>query len=170
MTKKVIETTIPSPSILPQQFDTIDFQDAFAFYTHNNSLSIKDLYISIFSTTPKWVEYLMRLRNKIVSIFGLKTEMSRNINTNFKIGDKIGIFKIYNIQDNEIIAGENDRHLDFRVSLFREVSTTSKITISTIVKYNNWFGKLYFVIVAPFHKLIVKSIVKQASASINKSD
>jgi len=170
MIKKVRETSIPTTSILLQQFDTVDFQDAFAFYTHNNSLSIKDLYISLFSTAPKWVEVLMKIRNKLVSIFGLKTEISRNIDTDFKVGDKIGIFKIYDIQDNEIIAGENDKHLDFRVSIYREININSKITVSTIVKYNNWFGKLYFLIVTPFHKLVVKSMVKQAAVSINKSD
>ncbi len=167
MSEKVIETTIPTASILLKQFDMVDFQDAFAFYTSNNSLSIKDVYISIFSTAPKWVEYLMKLRNKLVSIFGLKTEMNRTTNTNFKVGDKIGIFKIYDIQDNEIIAGENDKHLDFRVSIFREMNTDSKITVSTIIKYNNGFGKFYFLVVAPFHKLVVKSIVKQAATSIN---
>ncbi len=170
MSGKVIKIDIPDTSILLQKFDTIDFQDAYAFNTHNNSLNIRELYTSIFSTTPKWVDNLMKLRNKLVSIFGLKTEMRHNTNVDFKVGDKIGIFTIYDILDDEIIAGENDKHLDFRVSVFREVNTTIKITVSTIVKYNNWFGKLYFSIVAPFHKLVVKSVVKKAAASINKSN
>lgn len=141
----------------------IDYKDEFSINIENNNLSIQEVYIKLFSSAPKGVEFLMKLRNKIVGVFGLKTEMKRNENPNFKVGDKIGIFKIYEISENEIIAGEDDKHLDFRVSVLREVLDKTTITVLTSVQYNNWFGKLYFVFVKPFHKVVVKSLIKSAS-------
>ena len=39
----------------------------------------------------------MRFRNSIVRVFGLKTEMKETPNSDFKVGDKVGIFSIYEI-------------------------------------------------------------------------
>jgi hypothetical protein len=146
----------------------IDYKDEFSINIENNNLSIQEVYIKLFSSAPKGVEFLMKLRNKIVGVFGLKTEMKRNENPNFKVGDKVGIFKIYEISENEIIAGEDDKLLDFRVSVLREVLDETTITVLTTVQYNNWFGKLYFIIVKPFHKVVVKSLIKSAAKRFEK--
>jgi len=54
--------------------------------------------------------------------------------------------------------------LNFRVSLLLSEQKNNKlnknITVTTIVMYNNWFGRLYFFPVKPFHKLIVQSGLK----------
>ena len=71
--------------------------------------------------------------------------------------------------ENEVVLGEDDKHLNFRVSLFLKQQTQEPskkdLTVSTTVHYNNWFGRLYFLPVRPFHKLIVpvmlKSIMKE---------
>lgn len=83
--------------------------------------------------------------------------------SDFKPGNKIGFFNIYDKNEYEIIMGEDDRHLNFRVSLFKETKVDdNKFTITTVVKFNNNFGRLYFIPVKPFHKLIVKSMMKRA--------
>ncbi|HJV20387.1 MAG TPA: DUF2867 domain-containing protein, partial [Sediminibacterium sp.] len=60
--------------------------------------------------------------------------------------------------------GEDDKHLNFRVSLLinrqSDYCENKKIIISTTVKFNNWFGRLYFLLVRPFHKLIVPIMLK----------
>ena len=104
----------------------------------------------------------MRFRNSIVRVFGLKTEMKETPNSDFKVGDKVGIFSIYEILNNEIIAGEDDKHLNFRVSIHREIKEKTTGSVSTAVLYNNNFGKVYMTIVKPFHKLVVKSLMKKA--------
>ena len=159
--------SLPQNSILKDTKKAVDYIDSYSFETTNNNLSMSELYILIFSTTPKWVDYLLRLRNKIVSVFGLKTEEKKQTHANFSIGDKVGIFKMYAIQKNEIVAGEDDKHLNFRVSIYREVDLKTTVTVSTLVYYNNIFGKIYFAIVAPFHKLIVKSLLKNSANAIN---
>ncbi|WP_345324099.1 DUF2867 domain-containing protein [Candidatus Villigracilis proximus] len=110
--------------------------------------------------------WLFTLRNKIVSIIGLKTSGSseakhKTVLKDFKgeIGQRVCLFKVFDGNENEIILGEDDKHLNFRVSLLLD-KKENQLHISTIVKIHNWLGKLYFLPVKPFHKLIVPSMMK----------
>jgi hypothetical protein len=100
----------------------------------------------------------MFVRNKIVGIFGLKVEslMPKKMTT-LKVGEKIGMFTIYFISENEVIAGEDDKHLNFRVSILR---IDEEVMVSTFVKYNNSFGKIYMFLIMPFHQMIVIAMMK----------
>ena len=101
------------------------------------------------------MNWLMGIRDSVVGIFGLKTgkEILKGQTTNFPIIEQL---------ENEIVMGENDKHLDFRtsVSVDRE---NSFIYLTTIVHFNNLFGRLYFLPVKPFHKIIVKSSLKRTN-------
>lgn len=163
---KVIKTSLPNDSIITNFIKKVDYEDCYSFTISNNNNSIRELYISIFSSAPKWVEGLMKFRNSIVRVFGLKTEMKKNENTNFQVGEKVGVFEIYAIQESEIIAGDDDKHLNFRVSIHRLVEKETTVCVSTLVEYNNWFGKFYFFIVKPFHKIVVKSLIRKASKNL----
>ena len=68
--------------------------------------------------------------------------------------------------------GENDKHLNFKVSILLEKleANNKSITISTIVVFNNWFGKLYFFPVKPFHKLIVPIMLKSILKDLEKDN
>ncbi len=74
--------------------------------------------------------------------------------------------------ENEVILGEDDKHLNFRVSLFLEQQQNNPqkkdLTISTTVEFNNWFGRLYFIPVRPFHKLIVPTMLKGIIKELEK--
>ena len=156
------KSSIPENSIIPEFISDIDYEDCYSFSISNNTMSIQELYVAIFSSAPKWVEGLMRFRNWLVKFFGLKTEMKKAPDAEFQVGDKVGIFTIFNILENEIIAGEDDRHLNFRVSILREITETTQISVATLVHYNNRFGRFYMSIVKPFHRLVVKSLIKKA--------
>ncbi len=71
---------------------------------------------------------------------------------------------MFNRTDKEVILGEDDKHLNFRVSLFldHQINDPNKkhLTVSTTVEFNNWFGRIYFLPVRPFHKLIVPTMLK----------
>jgi len=161
MKRKVHITQLPKNSICRKYIETIDFKDSYKVMLSKTDISIENIYINAFAHSPKWIATLLAIRNKIVGLLGLDTykepnEISKNT---LKVGEKTGIFKIYAILDNEIIAGEDDKHLNFRVSVLKE---KNEAFFSTLVHYNNWFGKLYFFIVKPFHKAVVKAILKNA--------
>ena len=158
---KIISVDLPKQSVSKQFITSLDFFDAFKVKLINPDQNVDALYIAIFNHAPKWVAFLMGLRNKIVGIFGLDTgdEPADEDLKKLKIGDKYGVFKIFDIQPNEIIAGEDDSHLNFRVSVLKE---DGYLTLSTLVHYNSGFGKFYFFIVKPFHKMVVKGMIKNA--------
>src|SRR5262252_5602281 len=100
-------------------------------------------------STTRWVQHLFTIRNKMVGILGLK--VSRNVDRNELVknfncdkGEQIGLFKVFGKSADEIILGEDDKHLNFRVSLFLERPQIDKrqarLTVSTAVLFNNWFG------------------------------
>lgn len=162
MKSRITTTLCPTDSHIRSFLTKIDFEDAYAFQTAACSESIEEVYIKIFTTAPAWVVAAMRLRNLLVSPFGLKTEMDKRRPISLKEGEKTGIFRIYRIFENEVVAGENDKHLDFRVSVHRSANDSSTITVSTLVQYNNAFGKMYMSLIAPFHKMVVKSLLKSS--------
>lgn len=92
-------------------------------------------------------------------------------NFKYEPGEQLGLFKIFSKSENEIVMGEDDKHLNFRISLLLEKDTNDNakkdITISTTVEFNNWFGKLYFLPVKPFHKIIVPSLLRGILKKLN---
>ena len=167
----IIETTLPDNSLLNSNDKKYDYLDSFegTVVDKENKLKSADLGKAFFSSAPKWVDKLFGLRNRIAGIVGLKTSSAFDIQQNldnFKCeqGDQVGFFKVFHKSDNEIILGEDDKHFNFRVSLFLDNPKDDKIekrlTISTTVVFNNWFGRLYFLPVRPFHKLIVPTMLK----------
>ncbi|MCL1680701.1 DUF2867 domain-containing protein [Elizabethkingia miricola] len=161
--------TIPSFSVLiKQKFDYTDvyFQEV---KTEKN-IRPEDLGKAFFTSNIPWVKKLFTLRNKLVAMFGLKGSdkkskiMKQAEQSDFAIGERFGLFKVLDKKEKEIILGEDDKHLDFKVSLLY-AQPENKIYISTGVQYHNFFGKLYFFFVKPFHRLVVRSMLNSMAAS-----
>jgi len=106
----------------------------------------------------------MSLRNSIVKVFGLKTGNSKQIEkaSYYPVGSRAMLFTVVNRNDNEIVMGENDKHLNFRTSVLldRKADDTTDIYLTTLVHYNNLLGKTYFFFVKPFHRMLLKSQMK----------
>lgn len=179
---KIHKSNLPELSILNSEKKSYDYIDSYSgeLRDKNDSIKIQNVAKAFFSSSPKWVDSLFLLRNKIVSMFGLKTsgsaENRQDQLNNFKWegGSKLGLFKVFSRNENEIIIGEDDKHLNFRVSLYLEKNLKQMnykiLTISTIVQFNNGFGRMYFFPVKPFHKIIVpvmlKGIIKSLESDI----
>lgn len=168
---KIKKVEFPKNSLLYPGHEKYDYVDSYegVINDKDNKICVIDIGKAFFKPAPKWIDGLVMIRNKIVSIFGLK--IANNTNDckqldSFKCepGEQMGLFKVFSKTEDEVIMGEDDKHLDFRVSLFLDThkSDPSKkvITVTTTVKFNNWFGRLYFLPVKPFHKLIVPIILR----------
>jgi hypothetical protein len=180
---KIKKSLLPEKSSLNIPTIHYDFIDSYQgeIADPKNQLQATAVGKAFFSSAPNWVSQLFEFRNKIVAVFGLKTanKMSNReaLLSTFKceVGEQLGLFKVFNSNENEVILGENDKHLDFRISLFlepiEEDAFKKTITISTTVIFHNKFGKIYFLPVKPFHKRIVpvmlKGIIKHLEQSIN---
>jgi hypothetical protein len=169
---KIKKINFPERSILYDFSIKYDFMDSYqgAISDPENKLKATDIGKAFFSSAPDWVGKLFTFRNKTVAFFGLKISDNASnreeLLAKFKCeaGEQLGLFKVFSSNENEVILGENDKHLDFRISLFLESSeentTKKKISISTTVIFHNLFGRLYFLPVKPFHQLIVPSMLK----------
>jgi len=144
---------IPGGSVVTEGFGRVDYADSYAISASTDH-SAKQIAEAFFDT-PRWVDSLMWLRDRIVRVFGLKTGKDLSDEN----GEKRLFTTISETQD-EIVMGESDRHLDFRVSVMIDRQGGCIIT-TTIVHFNNFWGKLYFLPVRPFHKVIVKSLMKR---------
>lgn len=158
--RKVIEESTSLTEDQKTLLRKIDFADTFS--TTNRTNAIGEITNLIFNTTPKWVDSLFVLRNKIAGWFGLKTDLPKDYNENFKVGGYINFFKIYSISDTEVILGADDSHLNFRALINNDQSESYNIKVITLVEYNNLKGKIYMKIIKPFHRQIVKRMVKNA--------
>ncbi|MDO8065265.1 MULTISPECIES: DUF2867 domain-containing protein [unclassified Janthinobacterium] len=68
----------------------------------------------------------------------------------------------------ELVVGGDDKHLDFRIWISIQPSLKgSEVTVSTLVKINNLFGRVYLFIIMPFHKLLTRSLLERA---VNRRD
>ncbi|MFY9084439.1 DUF2867 domain-containing protein [Aliarcobacter cryaerophilus] len=154
--KKLLNSNLEDSKVF-NFIENIDYMDTFSVELTRDS-DIKDLYLCLVNTKSRTIEFLMSLRNKIMSLFGFKTEIinSNNIK-DIQVGNKVGFFNIYFINEHEIIAGEEDKHLNFLVSFYKRDTT---LIVTTLVKYNNIFGKIYMTFVKPFHKIVVKNMLK----------
>ena len=83
----------------------------------------------------------------------------------YAIGEKIALFTLFAQDEDEIIAGGNDRHLDFRVSVLRLTQDgVGTVVITTVVRTHNLFGRVYLAMITPFHKFGVKYLLSTAAA------
>ncbi|WP_130733817.1 DUF2867 domain-containing protein [Flavobacterium sp. J27] len=175
---KIEEVAYPKESLLFQKNKDYDYVDSFrgTIVDKQNKITPLDLLKAFFSSGPKWISNLFALRNKIVALFGLK--ISTNVTDKEQLiaslkgvpNEQIGLFKVFESNQNEILIGEDDKHLNFRVSLLLKSlendAFSKEIYITTTVIYHNNFGRLYFLPVKIFHKKIVPSMLKSIIAEI----
>lgn len=168
---RVTEVAVPDGSRVRQAVRTVHFCDAYEAPVSRAGLRVDDAYKAVFAYPPRWAKALMKVRGWIVAPFGLlhpTREMEQTVEegfptSGFQVGQRVGIFTIQSIEPNELIAGENDKHLDFRVSVFRAAKQgTETVTVSTVVQINNALGCGYLTLIKPFHRLIVRAMVQRA--------
>jgi hypothetical protein len=76
----------------------------------------------------------------------------------------IGIFPVLSETPDRLIAGFNDSHLDFRVVIdVTAPEGVRQVTLTTLVKTHNWFGRTYLAVIMPFHRLIAPTLLRQVA-------
>lgn len=156
-------TSVPKDSIINIGFGDYGYFDFYEIKVKGH-YEVEHISKELFES-PKWVELLLSLRDSIVKPFGLKT--SKDAKDSLKSEDDF-FFRFIERNENEIVGGEDDAHLNFRASVMsKPIEDQSIIRISTLVKFNNFFGRLYFFPVKPFHKIIIKSMLKRLYCKLN---
>ncbi len=155
------KTSLPRGSRLHGFFEVGDFLDCYAVRFDEAEAPIHLIAQRIFTDLPGWINALLAIRDLGVAPFGLKTtaKLPKNNRSraSIEVGERINFLTVRAIGEDEIILGEDDRHLDFRISVYRDRASPGRICLATWVRTHNCFGKSYLGIIAPFHVLIVGS-------------
>ncbi|MEM7427183.1 MAG: DUF2867 domain-containing protein [Pseudomonadota bacterium] len=146
----VIEADLPAVSMLHERIAPGDFLDCYAV---DAGLSPRQA-ATVITAFPGWARALLRLRYWLTAPFGLLQDGP-------PASDKIGVFPVEAEASNEIIAGFNDRHLDFRISV---LSDHGRIFLGTWVHPHNLGGRLYLKAIMPFHILIARNALSRVAA------
>lgn len=171
MKNKIHKCNVPDNSQIYNALNGAYFHDSYQFSTIYTQRTALQIWIAHATKSPSWVNHLMTARNKIVSLLGLKDlggladQLDEKSADQYQVGDRIGIFTLLYLSDNEIILGDSDKHLDVKLSIHKPVEHSDVITISTLVHVHNLLGKVYMLFVKPMHQLIVPATIKNAEFS-----
>ncbi|TKW80223.1 MAG: DUF2867 domain-containing protein [Bradyrhizobium icense] len=136
------------------------FMDAYRLEVDGQSLDARQAATRMMAHAPRWVDALLVLRNIMVAPLGLKTSGEDRRAPH----DIIGIFPVVSETPERLVAGFNDRHLDFRVVLDVAASgQRQSVTATTLVLTHNWLGRTYLAIIMPFHRLVVRAMLQQVA-------
>jgi Protein of unknown function (DUF2867) len=145
-----------------------DFADAWCVDVAHPERTALQHFRQALAATPSWVHSLMRLRNRAVSLVGLKQAADWNPPVgDVEVGSRLGIFEVVHLSEDEVIAGDSDKHLRVVVSLQRWPSVAPQpatVSLTTAVHLHNTLGRLYMLPVWPAHKRIAPSVLRCVNA------
>ena len=138
-----------------------DLADAYAVTLPDDAtLDPEALARFIFSQQAPWVARLLWLRDRIMSVFGVKT--TDQLQAGAGAVRRVAFFRIYAQDAHEILLGEDDTHLNFRLTVRCERGS-QQLIVTTVVQCHNALGQLYIRVIAPFHRLVVRSALRRAA-------
>ncbi len=142
----------PAQSLLHQRIAAADFLDSYSVASRMPARRAAE----VITTFPGWARGLLQIRRLVTAPFGLS-------NDGPDAPDKFGAFPVEIENDQELIAGFDDKHLDFRVSV---MSVDGRVYLGTWVHPHNCGGRLYLKTIMPCHILIARNaLARVASAS-----
>lgn len=160
---------LPPESRLRASLPRIDYLDSFSVRLSHPDSDLIEIYVTILDNLPAAFKRLLVIRSALVRPFGISgvssAELSQPIDTRraYAVGDKLGRWTLFQKNADELIAGADDKHLDFRVSLFRDGS--ERVVLSTAVMTHNAFGRFYLASILPFHRFGVARLLTRAAAA-----
>jgi hypothetical protein len=168
----VMECDVPAGSALGTDIvSNAYFRDSWRAPLARPELGIVEVFFALFGHHPRWIKLLLIVRNAAARLAGLETPTVAEIikpavRERYGVGDKIGPWPIFFIGDDEIIAGRDNKHLDFRLSVLKAVDgDAASAVVSTICTVHNVFGKIYLFFIVPFHRHGVRSLMSNAVAA-----
>lgn len=169
MKTQAIKSEAPDGSRIQQFVPGSCFHDAWSIRAAEPSLDPLSQFLRVARSTPAWIDGAMRLRNRLVSLIGLKdlgglsaVSLSKAV-TEYRPGDRVGIFTLLSTSETEVLLGDSDKHLDVVVSVHRQQTgpgAQAVVTVTTVVRVHNWLGRLYMVPVRPAHRFVARAMVR----------
>jgi hypothetical protein len=161
---------LPSGSAIEREMrEHASYTDSYRVALRSGATGVVDLFFAIFGHHPAWLKAVLLVRHRIGTWFGLDGAAVPDIlhptrqGHSYRVGDTIGAWPIYSISDDELVAGRDNSHLDFRLSLMKDSRGPQPCAIvSTVCRTHNRFGRAYLRLVVPFHRWGVQRLLLRA--------
>jgi hypothetical protein len=160
--------SVPLESAIANAYASTHLADAYSIELPSGTSTDPEVLARfIFAHQAPWISRLTAVRDALVAGLGLKTARHLATLQSQSGAGRLGIFKIYGTTPTEVVLGEDDKHLDFRLSVLCSGLSSPggkrHLTLSTVVHCNNRLGRLYIFLIAPFHRLVVQSSLRSAA-------
>ena len=142
-------TPLPDQSALHGFVGQGDFLDC---YSVDSDMSARAA-AQVITAIPGWARGLMMVRRIVTAPFGLSQDGP-------EADDKLGPFPVELDAGTEVIAGFDDRHLNFRVSVYAD---GNRVSLATWVHPHNVGGRIYLTAILPFHILVARNALARVA-------
>jgi hypothetical protein len=162
---KVRSISLPPHSTVATWYQAADLADAFEVtlvgLVPHDLLSLAEHALR---QPAPLVSTALAVRDLAVRPSGVLTsgEMRRRLEPGGE--DRIGFFPVLSRSARDIVRGEDDRHLDFRLSLLLDTRDDGREVLSatSLVRYHTDFGRTYLAAIMLGHVLVVRSALARA--------
>jgi hypothetical protein len=161
---QVTQIPFPAESQIHPLLAAAYYHDAFSAEMADPALTPIEMMVRFGAAFPDWGEALMTIRNGVVKHLGI-----RDVGAFRKsepgppkppaVGGRFGIFHILAMDENELVLGIDDSHLNVRISVLKR---SAHYVLGSVVTTHNWLGRLYMLPVGPLHRLIVRATMRRA--------
>jgi hypothetical protein len=170
-------TSIPEPARLAAgHLQRRDYVDSYSLPLPSFAPTLDALVVQLLTDLPGWVVRMLRLRNRVVGVFGLQTGGPEgqlgHSELPLRPGGRVAFFPVVardtDDEHDEVLLAEDDKHLAFCVSglCARDATGDLRFAFTTVVEFHNRFGRLYFLPVKPFHRLMMRALLRRLAAKL----
>ncbi|CAG4900725.1 unnamed protein product [Acidocella sp. C78] len=168
MSNIVRQVPFPRESTIAGWLPDADLADAFAInlMKEDAALGIEALARSALGHPGPWFRALLSVRDQLVRPFGVKSSRQLREEAAADGAAHIDFFRVISMSRDEVILGEDDRHLDFRASLLlrpRRDTDGAELIATTVVHCHNLVGRAYLFAIAPFHRQVIRANLAAAA-------
>ena len=159
----------PSDSVLTPLYVGADLLDAFAIHLPTGASDDLDVLARVlFERQAGWIRALTWVRDAVMATVGVKSSRAIGAAAAAR-GSVIGFFPLVSKSAGELVAGEDDRHLDFRVAILLRTGAAGgrELVVVTVAHCHNRLGRTYLAVIAPFHRAIAKAILERAAREMD---
>ena len=109
-------TTPPPESVVAGWYENASLLDSYSIdLSSSKQHSMRVLATQAVGEPPAWIKALVAVRHAMVTPFGVKT--SSEVRASRAANERVDFFPVQWESHDEIVLGEDDRHLDFRLSV-----------------------------------------------------
>lgn len=158
--------SLPHPdSSASSWFNDGYYADCFVRHIENEPFSTAfSAYVAMSSRAPSWVNGLLRIRDRVVVLFGMTPTCGFNTQPPqaVKAGDLLDFFTVVSASQTELELQHYDRHFTVSISLYlNPVEMVQAIYLTSVVTPHTRIGKVYVRLIAPFHSAVVKAMLNR---------